>query len=569
MRISVLRHRASVGTASSGDVPVPKRQPVTRRLAWSVLAVVVAVGGRGLALGGSASAASSETVGATTLSNIELNGTPGTVIDVTPGTSVTISAHWSDTNTTCRGCVDYLAVGLAGHNNAGCIENPGGFGGSGTASVDLGSVPTALGTYDVVAQFEEQYSCGPTWTAGASTGYQVIAEVVVSTTSAPSLTVRRIFGATADATAAAELASSFPSGQCPGTTGARPVVLATDQRYPDALSSSYLASYLGTGTLLTPTGSLSTATKMALQREGITHVYVVGGPLAISTAVVSAIDRLPAYACGGATETGGHIVVSRIAGATEYTTAEAIADTPPESFVGTADLSGAYQGVNATGGNGLYNTTAGKASTAPSALGALKTAILATGTSFHDAESAATLAYADHMPILLTAPASLSAQAQAAIGRLDITQVIVMGGQLAVSDTVVSQLQALGVSVLRVAATDYMGTSINLAELETGATGAGFGWDKRTAGLAVARGDAFSDGLAGAVATGHGIHSSGPIPLLLIENPVTLGTDVTAFFRHVATAGIGSSHSPLTYLVVLGGPDAVAPSVLHAIESRI
>ena len=87
-------------------------------------------------------------------------------------------------------------------------------------------------------------------------------------------TTQRIYGATADATAATELEHQFPytTGTCPGTTGTRPVVLATDATYPDALSSAYLARYLGTGTLLTPTESLSAPTLTAIHKEGITTV---------------------------------------------------------------------------------------------------------------------------------------------------------------------------------------------------------------------------------------------------------------------------------------------------------
>lgn len=110
--------------------------------------------------------------------------------------------------------------------------------------------------------------------------------------------VTRIFGATADGTAAQELANQFTPAlrECPA---AGSVVLARDTYFADALSSQYLASYLDTGTLLTPSSHLSTVTKTALRDEGITHVYIVGGPLAVSTTVLDALQELPAYTCGG------------------------------------------------------------------------------------------------------------------------------------------------------------------------------------------------------------------------------------------------------------------------------
>jgi hypothetical protein len=118
-------------------------------------------------------------VGATTLSNIQLNDVPGTVLTVTPGANITISANWSDSNTGCPGCIDFLTVGWPGQNFAGCIENPGFNGDSGSGSVNLGPAPTAGGTYDIVAHFEEVYYCGEYWNTGSSVDYQVIAQVVV------------------------------------------------------------------------------------------------------------------------------------------------------------------------------------------------------------------------------------------------------------------------------------------------------------------------------------------------------------------------------------------------------
>src|SRR5579862_9072758 len=134
----------------------------------------------------------------------------------------------------------------------------------------------------------------------------------------------RIYGATADATAAAELAHRFPyaTGECPAS---RAVILATDSGYPDALASAYLARYLGTGTLLTPTASLSDAAMTAIRDEGIARVYVVGGPLAVSTSVVNQLSKSSVYHCGGATKSQTTVQVTRLWGKTRYDTAKAIA----------------------------------------------------------------------------------------------------------------------------------------------------------------------------------------------------------------------------------------------------
>lgn len=369
----------------------------------------------------------------------------------------------------------------------------------------------------------------------------------------PGVSVLRTYGPTADATAAQELAASFPS--CPGSTGNRPVVLATDQGYPDALSSAYLAADLGTGTLLTPTGSLSAATLAALKAEGITHVYVVGGPLAVSTAVITALESTPAYDCGGTTPTGANIVVNRIAGTTAAETAAQVAEFPGAGFVGTADLAGAY---------GKDDPAGGDPSTGPSAPGAIRTAIVTSDQEFQDAEGAAVLSYAAHLPIVLTTPGALPAATANAIAALGIQQVIVVGGPMAVSTAVAGALEADGVSVLRVAGTDFTGTSAELAILETGIGNQGFGWDARTPGFAVARGDGYQDGLAGADLAAHGSRGSGPIPLLLTGSPTTLGAGLTAYLHQLASHGVGSPGKPVSFLLALGGPLALSPGLLDS-----
>ncbi len=379
----------------------------------------------------------------------------------------------------------------------------------------------------------------------------------------PAFTVSRISGATADATAAQELEHQFTpaSGQCPGSPGTRPVVLATDATYPDALASASLARALGTGTLLTPTAGLSAVTAAAIRAEGVTHVYVVGGPLAVSTSVVAALQATPAAACGGGSGQGAQIEVTRIFGQTEYDTAAQIAAFAAARVgVGAMNLSGAYQGSNATGGDGRYNTTAGTGSSGPAGPGALPTAVVATGTGFQDAESASTLGYAERLPVLLTTPASLSPQASSAIGSLGIRQAVVMGGQLAVSNAVVASIERLGVSVVRVAGSNATATAVELARLEEAPSPTGAGW-YGTGGLTVARGDAFSDGLAGAVVAADGPASGAPEPLVLTQTPMTVGSALTTFLQIAGATGIGGFR--VSHLTVLGGTLAVSQTAVN------
>jgi len=155
--------------------------PVIRRFRLVLLAVIATAS---LVFADVAQAAPPQppdphTVGATTLSHIELNGVLGTEITVAPGEDVKIRANWADNNTGCPHCEDFVATAFAGNPAAGCIEEEDGSGGfvgqSGTGEVDLG--PALPGKREVVAQFEEVFFCGQFWNASESTNYPVIAIV--------------------------------------------------------------------------------------------------------------------------------------------------------------------------------------------------------------------------------------------------------------------------------------------------------------------------------------------------------------------------------------------------------
>jgi putative cell wall-binding protein len=431
---------------------------------------------------------------------------------------------------------------------------------------------------------------GPTKVATATTAYAV------------SEVTKVIYGATADATAAKQLEARFKATKtgattltsCPGAatnknkTNTRPVILATTKTFQDALSSSYLAGFLNTGTLLTPTTSLASVTKAALKTEGITQVYVVGGPLAVTTAVINTVSAMPAYNCGGTAplKTTVHIHVTRIWGTTAEATAQLIAETPPADHVASLTFAGAYAGANATKGLGMYNDTAGMASATPLTAAKVPTAILASGNEFQDAMAASALAYGTSVPVLLTTPIHLSSQATNAIATLGIKQVILMGGPLAVTNTVVTSLTGMGVSVLRVAGKNYTDTSTELAKFEENTVNtSGRGWNGKAVAAATrttpgatkatgklhavwaARGNGFTDGLAGAVITGHT-----RTPLVLTLNPTTVGTYLTAWLKASGLTGKGvntTATSKLTTINVFGGPLAVTPAVITQMEDDV
>ncbi|HEY3844946.1 MAG TPA: cell wall-binding repeat-containing protein [Acidimicrobiales bacterium] len=377
----------------------------------------------------------------------------------------------------------------------------------------------------------------------------------------------RTAGSDSDATAALEMESVFPPpSSCPGTSGARTVVLATDENFPDALSASYLAGRLGTGLLLTPTAALSAETAAALRVEGITNVDVVGGPDAVSPAVLNTLTTTPIYSCGGTQAisplTGMSVQV--IAGATEYDTSSVIAQYFGLQSIGTAEFPGAY---------GEYNDTTGMAS-ASGPSDEVPTAIVATGESFEDATSSSVMAYAQHFPVVLTTPDTLASQASASLINDQIKQVVLVGGPLAVSDNVVAQIQALGIAVLRVAGQDATDTAQELARFELNSLSSiannigseGLGWDQNNNhAVVLARGDFYSDGLAGAPFAALAAGSGHPEPILLTFDPNTLGSFLTGFFNAGGSNGglFGDDSSTIDALLVVGGVDAVTPATVQ------
>jgi hypothetical protein len=176
------------------------------------------------------------------------------------------------------------------------------------------------------------------------------------------------------------------------------------------------------------------------------------------------------------------------------------------------------------------------------------------------------MAYADRFPVLLTTPSTLSPQVSSAISALGIRQVIVMGGQDAVSNAVVSSLEGLGVSVLRIAGVTFSDTSTELARFETATSGDGLGWSG-TGSLTVARGTFFTDGLAGAVVAADGPSASTPEPLVLTLSPTSVGTALASFLHTAGTTGLGGVK--VTHFTILGGSLAVTTATVSAMEANL
>ena len=348
-------------------------------------------------------------------------------------------------------------------------------------------------------------------------------------------------------------------------------VLATDDAPWDALSAAYLEAQLGTGVLITsPSAPVDPNTLAALKYAGVQRVYVVGGTLAISQAVITALQATPAYTCGGLGTTGSNLVVySGISGTTADDTAVAI-----DNYITTTEGVSGIQGVfpaltSAYASESTYNQTTGNETTS-APVGAQKTAILVgdgTGgdtVSYTDAAAVAGIAYAYKLPVILTPTNALGSQAATELAKLGITQVLVMGGPLAIANSVVTSIQAMSVNstpvaVLRIAGTDATQTAADLAMF----AGSVLGWPEST--VLAATGSYWSDALGSAALQGLNKES-----LLLTEGPAaTAGQYTDAALKLAGTPASGLGSGLTIGIQVLGGPLAVTSAEITEMQAAL
>jgi ell wall binding domain 2 (CWB2) len=311
--------------------------------------------------------------------------------------------------------------------------------------------------------------------------------------------------------------------------GAHVAVIASGANYPDALSANYLAAGLnagvGTRVLLTDPNVLPQPTQQALITSGITTVYIVGGPAAVSTNVSNAIAAMHV----SNNNANAFINVIRVAGADRYATNNQV------------DLFNGASAVN--------------------------TAIVAVGSNFADALAAAPVIVTKKFPLVLTDGGTLSAAATSTLVNLGIRNVLIVGGTSAVSAAVEASIKALGITIAyRIAGADRTLTASSIATYETTGTGtAAFaatsayaalnGLGLNIAQVYVARGDGFADALAaGTVAGGVGGSAIGAI--LLTGDPNTLGAGIPGY--------LGGKAANVTTLTVLGLTSAVSVATANA-----
>ena len=323
------------------------------------------------------------------------------------------------------------------------------------------------------------------WLAAVAVGLAVAAFPFLRTAEAATV-ASRISGSDRYVTAANVSAGAFSPGV--------PVVyVATGTAFPDALAGAAAAGKQGGPVLLTQSTSLPTATANELDRLNPGKIIVLGGTTAVSQAV---FDQLDQYTDG---------TVTRISGNNRYETAAALS-----------------------------------AATFPTA--PINTVYVATGQDFPDALAggpAAINAPGLGGPILLVLSNSIPNATKTELTRLGATQVVVLGGPSAVSDSVKNQLDPYSTNeVIRRAGADRYLTAVEISKNTAAFNG--------TETVYLATGRNFPDALAAGSPAGI---AHGPV---LLTQPTCIPKEVNDEITRLDP----------DKLIVLGGTSAVSDAVL-------
>lgn len=177
------------------------------------------------------------------------------------------------------------------------------------------------------------------------------------------------------------------------TPGAATVYIATGETFPDALAAGAVAGFEHSPILLTRRSVLPPETAAELRRLQPASIVVLGGTAAIATSVE---QELAGYTSGS---------VTRVAGSNRYATAAALSARTYSPGVPAA--------------------------------------FIVTGESFPDGLTAGPAAAAVGGPVLLVHPGWIPAETLAELQRLAPQKIYVIGGSVAVSDSVASNLAGL------------------------------------------------------------------------------------------------------------------------------
>jgi putative cell wall-binding protein len=284
------------------------------------------------------------------------------------------------------------------------------------------------------------------------------------------------------------------------------VVLATGSDYPDALAGGALAGALDAPLLLTWPTQLPAAVEGELRRLTPSRVVLIGG----SSAISGEVER----------QVGEIAPVERLSGPDHFATAAGVAR---------------------------------RVATEAQARGAsIDEVVVASGTSFPDALSAASLYAVEgrQPPVVLTAAQTIPAETAGILDELPALRAVVIGGTVVISPGVETEIRDLhGLEVTRLSGADRFATSVSVATEALRRMGA------QGRSLTVATGGQFADALpAGALAARRGG------PLLLVPRD-SLTDELKGF--------ASTQRERFTQAEVVGGGAAVSEASSDQIRAAL
>ena len=302
------------------------------------------------------------------------------------------------------------------------------------------------------------------------------------------------------------------------------VVLSGGELFPDALSANYLASQLGTGTLLTRQATLSPAARQQIISNNINHVYITGETAAVSQEIEDELSQTRV----GDRAFGAFIQVTRLGGADRYAT------------------------------NNKINTDEG---------GTSNVAVLAAGTAPYDSLAVGPVVYANNYPLVLTNGSNLNNGEETQLQNMNANTVVIVGGVAVVSQAVEDQLKTDGYNVIRLAGATRYATSATIATWAT--EGIDFNGDKNIAGIEAPAVKLQSDttnvtnglGFADALAAGPLAGSNGQ-PILLAQNATAVGAALEGYLGDKTVGWFEGDGQHVGMLHALGLTAATANSMI-------
>lgn len=280
-------------------------------------------------------------------------------------------------------------------------------------------------------------------------------------------------------------------------------VIARDDLFADALTTGAIQGVYDAPLLLTESADLDRRTATELVRLGVENLVIVGGESAINPLVIQKLEI-------------ADIAVTRVGGLTRIeTAADAARTTAPDAT--TAVLTRAYSATDDD------------------------------SQAYADLLAVSPWAAENRWPVLLTQTEELTAAARDHIADSAITDVVVIGGTGAISETVTDELAGMGVTVRRVAGDTRFGTAVAIAEER------GFANSAAADRLILAEGGSTRDDVwaPGFAAAAHAARNDAPV---LLTDGATIPAETLEFI----TAGMADN-------LLDGGPATLCASFVDPI----